>query len=118
MNIYGAINKFLRAGGSIIRIKVRFSVRSKLYEAYHIEPAILTQVVRKFYKYGRTEFSLSEFYPELAKGKRTPRKIGIRPESWLSLMLWFIKAIPYAIGKLTTLQRWLKIDDHNSIKRM
>ncbi|MHA1594743.1 MAG: glycosyltransferase family 2 protein [Candidatus Baldrarchaeia archaeon] len=67
---------------------------------YHIEPFTLTQVIKKFYRYGKTEFSLSKFYPELSKGKKTPRKIGIKPESWLSLTLWIIKAVPYTVGRL------------------
>ncbi len=66
---------------------------------YHIEPDSLTKIIRKFYRYGRTEYSLSRFYPELSKGKKTPRKISIDPEGLASLLLWILKAIPYAIGK-------------------
>ncbi len=69
---------------------------------YHIEPATLAEVVRKFYRYGKTELSISKFYPELSKGKRTPRKISIKPYSLISLALWLAKAIPYALGKLNT----------------
>jgi len=66
---------------------------------YHIEPNSIVQVIRKFYRYGKTELNLSEYYPELARGKRAPRKISLRPESWLALTLWLLKAIPYAFGR-------------------
>ena len=69
---------------------------------YHIEPATLTQVIRKFYRYGKTELTLSRYYPELSKGKKTPRKISAKPYSLISLALWLIKAIPYALGRLIT----------------
>jgi len=67
---------------------------------YHIEPSSLVEVVRKFYRYGKTEFKLSKFYPELVRGKRAPRKISLKPQSLISLTLWFIKAIPYTLGLL------------------
>lgn len=69
---------------------------------YHIEPASLTQLVKKFYRYGKTELSLSNFYPKLSKGKKIPRKMNMKPYSIISLILWFIKAIPYALGRLTS----------------
>ena len=69
---------------------------------YHIEPTTLTQVIKKFYRYGKTELTLSKYYPELSRGKKTPRKINMRPHSFISLALWLIKAVPYALGRLTT----------------
>ena len=68
---------------------------------YHIEPATLAQIARKFYRYGKTELTLSEHYPELSRGKRTPRKINIKPHSLISLALWLIKAVPYSLGRFT-----------------
>lgn len=67
---------------------------------YHIEPATLAQLVRKFYRYGRTEQNLAKYYPELAQGKKTPRKPAPTPEYIASLTLWLLKAIPYTIGLL------------------
>jgi len=72
---------------------------------YHIEPFTLTQVIKKFYRYGKTELSITKYYPELIRGKRTPRKINLRPESWVSLLLWLMKAVPYALGKATSSYR-------------
>ena len=69
---------------------------------YHIEPNSLVKIVKKFYRYGKTEFSLSKFYPELSKGKKAPRKISTNPEGLISLLLWTLKAIPYAIGELSS----------------
>ena len=68
---------------------------------YHIEPSNLTQVIRKFYRYGKTELSLSKIYPKLSRGKKTPRKIGIKPISWISLLLWLLKAVPYILGRIS-----------------
>jgi hypothetical protein len=66
---------------------------------YHIEPRTLKEVIRKFYRYGRTELNLTKYYPELSR-KRTPRKVTLHPDSWISLALWFIKAVPYSLGRL------------------
>jgi glycosyltransferase involved in cell wall biosynthesis len=66
---------------------------------YHIEPESLKQVIRKFYRYGLTEINLTKYYPELSK-KRTPRKLGLHPDSLASLLLWLLKAVPYAIGRI------------------
>jgi len=68
---------------------------------YHIEPKSLKSLIRKFYRYGKTELNLTKYYPELAK-KRTPRKIRLRPEALVSLMLWSLKAVPYLIGKISS----------------
>jgi len=67
---------------------------------YHVEPESLSSLVRKFYRYGKTELDLTEYYPELAK-KRTPRKIKPYPEAFISVILWSLKAIPYLIGRLS-----------------
>jgi len=67
---------------------------------YHIEPQSLSSLVRKFYRYGKTELELTKYYPELAK-KRTPRKVKPYPEAFVSLILWSLKAIPYLIGRLS-----------------
>ena len=69
---------------------------------YHNEPVTLSHVIKKFYRYGKTEFALSRFYPELSRGKRVPRKISMNPYSMVSLTLWLLKAVPYALGKLAT----------------
>jgi len=66
---------------------------------YHIEPRSLSSLVRKFYRYGKTELDLMKYYPELAK-KRRPRKLKLHPDALVSLMLWSLKAIPYLIGRL------------------
>lgn len=81
----------------------RYSKRVSILNdaVYHIEPATLTQVVRKFHRYGKTELTLSKYYPELSRGKKTPRKINLNPESSISLLLWILKAIPYTLGKIT-----------------
>ena len=68
---------------------------------YHIEPSTLKSLVKKFYRYGKTEYKLDKYYPELSK-KRTPRKIGLTPQSWISLLLWLLKAVPYSLGTLTS----------------
>ena len=67
---------------------------------YHIEPRNLGSLIKKFYRYGKTELELVKYYPELAK-KRSPRKIKPHPDALASLMLWSLKAIPYLIGKLS-----------------
>ena len=64
---------------------------------YHVESSSISTIIRKFYRIGRIEFSLTDYYPQLTR-KRVPRKIGLYPESWASLMIWLIKAIPYTIG--------------------
>jgi len=66
----------------------------------HIEPDSLGRLIRKFYRYGCTEHELSKYYPHLARGKHTPRKPSPKPEWIASIILWLIKAIPYAIGRL------------------
>ena len=66
---------------------------------YHIEPATLAQVLKKFYRYGRTELDTSKYYPELLRGKRSPRKPSLAPEAAASLALWLLKAIPYGVGR-------------------
>jgi len=74
---------------------------------YHIEPSTLTQVIKKFYRYGKTEFMLSKIYSELLKGKKHPRKLNTRPESLVSLVLWLIKSVPYALGMFSAfLEHW------------
>lgn len=67
---------------------------------YHIEPRSLSSLIRKFYRYGKTELNLVKYYPELAK-KKSPRKVKSHPDALISLMLWSLKAIPYLIGKLS-----------------
>ena len=67
---------------------------------YHIEPSSLKSLVRKFYRYGKTELNLSKYYPELAKGKKVPRKPRLSMEYGASMLLWSLKAIPYLIGRL------------------
>jgi len=67
---------------------------------YHVEPESLSPLIRKFYRYGKTELDLTKYYPELAK-KRTPRKTKPHPEAFISLMLWSLKAIPYFIGRIS-----------------
>ncbi len=71
---------------------------------YHIEPSTLKSLVRKFYRYGKTEYRVGKYYHELAK-KRTPRKIGLTPQSWISLLLWFLKAVPYILGTLASVEQ-------------
>ncbi len=80
----------------------KYSSRVGILEVtfYHIELATLTQVVRKLYRYGKTQLTLSRYYTELSKGKKTPRKVNPSLESYISLLLWLIKAIPYALGRL------------------
>ena len=68
---------------------------------YHIEPSSLKSLVRKFYRYGKTELNLSKYYPELAKGKKVPRKPRLSIEYEASMLLWSLKAIPYFIGRLS-----------------
>ena len=68
---------------------------------YHIEPSSLKTLVKKFYRYGRTELNVSDYYPELIRGKRTPRKLTPSPESIISLSLWILKAIPYFAGTVS-----------------
>ena len=68
---------------------------------YHIEPKNLSTLIKKFYRYGKTELDLIKYYPELAK-KRSPRKIGMHPDALVSLTLWILKAIPYLIGRLSS----------------
>ncbi|RLE63180.1 MAG: hypothetical protein DRJ47_09685 [Thermoprotei archaeon] len=67
---------------------------------YHVEPESPSSLIRKFYRYGKTELDLTRYYPELTK-KRTPRKVNPHPEAFISLMLWSLKAIPYLIGRLS-----------------
>jgi len=67
---------------------------------YHIEPRSLSSLIRKLYRYGKTELNLTKHYPELAM-KRSPRKVKPDPDAPASLMLWSLKAIPYLIGKLS-----------------
>lgn len=69
---------------------------------YHIEVDSPTKLIKKFYKYGKTEYSLSKYYPELAKGKHSPRKITLHPSSLASLTLWLLKALPYMLGRLSS----------------
>lgn len=65
---------------------------------YHIEPASFKQLIRKFYRYGRTELNITYYYPELSR-KISPRKINTSFEALISLILWMLKAVPYALGK-------------------
>jgi len=65
---------------------------------YHIEPDSLRVLIRKFYRYGRTKYKLTKYYPELSR-KATPRKVVLHPDSRTSLILWLLKAAPYALGK-------------------
>jgi len=70
---------------------------------YHIEPKNLSSLIRKFYRYGKTELDLIKYYPELAK-KRSPRKVKPYPDALASLMLWSLKAIPYLLGRIMLME--------------
>ncbi len=118
---------------SIIRKKLPVKVMSRLvshdhaiiyYEAwkwsrkvdiledaiYHIEPKNLKSLIKKFYRYGRTELDVSRYYPKLIRGKRKPRKINKSLNSWISLGLWLIKSIFYVFG-LISIARQLSLED-------
>ncbi|MES4787414.1 MAG: hypothetical protein C4294_18210 [Nitrospiraceae bacterium] len=76
----------------------------------HIEPKSFKQVILKFYRWGKTARNLTDGpYEEILKRKTIPRKGILHPlkihYSIASLLLWFLHAVPFAIGYLTTNKR-------------
>jgi len=70
---------------------------------YHVEIENLSQLIKKFYNYGRYERILfASDYNKLLLCKHIPRKPfnPLNPVSYASLILWFLKAVPYLIGTL------------------
>lgn len=73
---------------------------------YHIEPRTMQQVFRKFYRYGKTSKQLIKGgYGNLLRRKIIPRKAIVNPSklhlALLSLLLYFLKAIPFLLGYLS-----------------
>ncbi len=65
---------------------------------YHIEVDSIKKVVKKYMRYGLTEYDLTVYYPELRK-RNTPRKFSLSPAYIISISLWILKAVPYFLAK-------------------